>query len=358
VLVDNVARAASDGSRILVSGVEDETQTPATLLINQDILLGNADGAGSVLTVSAGGIVDIGRTLSIGHQPDAYPIVFVAGAGSTLTAGQTAGASCTVGFGGGGELNVSAGGDFHCQRTLFVGLGDEDAYLTITGATSRVRAQRLEIGAPASADPAADGILELKGGQLILDQPSTIWENGTLSGNGQIEGDLNVVGTLEPDLIGLDPAPNQIPMQDAKGKVQHAAHTIPMRLGMPAAGIAQAGALRVAGTLTFAPGSRLEVRLTGPGQYGQLEVTGAATLGGSLVLNFSEGYAPEAGDVFQFVRAEVSVGAFDAVQVTGLAPGWQYTLATDDGIISLTARTDGVATTRPTQRIYLPVVRR
>jgi hypothetical protein len=339
VTVDNLDTGVFTWSNVLVSGIETNSQRPSTWLIGQDLLLGNTSGAEPTLRINAGGIVDIGRTLSVGHQSDAYPIVFVAGAGTTLTAGQSAGASCSIGFSGGGELNVSAGGDFHCQAPLFVGLGNEDAYLTITGATSRVRAQRLEIGAPASANPAADGILELKSGQLILDQPSTIWENGTLSGNGEIEGDLNVVGTLEPDLIGLDPAPNQLQAN-------------------PAAGVAQAGALRVTGALTFAPGSRLAVRLTGPGQYGQLDVTGAATLGGTLVLNFSEGYAPEAGDVFQFVRADTSSGAFATVAVTGLAPGWQYTLASDDGVISLTAHTDGVATTTPTRRLYLPIVQR
>ncbi|NJM08829.1 hypothetical protein HC891_25485, partial [Candidatus Gracilibacteria bacterium] len=85
VLVDNIATAAAASSRMLVSGVEDETQTPATLLINQDILLGNADGAASELTVSAGGIVDLGphtvggpsagqlrRRVYRGHRRDAH----------------------------------------------------------------------------------------------------------------------------------------------------------------------------------------------------------------------------------------------------------------------------------------------
>jgi len=340
VSIDNLASANNQWSRMLVSGIEAESQRASTWLIGQDLLLGNTAGAASDLRISAGGIVDIGRTLSLGHQSDAYPVLFVAGAGSTLTAGQSAGASCSVGFGGGGELNVSAGGSFHCQAPLFVGLGDEDAYLTITGAPSRVRAQRLELGAPAAANPAASAILELKGGQLILDQPSTIWENGTLSGNGQIEGDLNVEGTFQPDLIGLDPAPNQLQAN-------------------PAADVAQAGALRVTGALTFAPGSRLAVGLTGPGQYGQLDVTGAATLGGELNLAFSEGYAPVAGDVFQFVRADTSSGAFATVAVTGLAPGWAYTLSSSGGVTTLRSDSDGVATTTPTRlRVYLPLVRR
>lgn len=339
VSIDNLASADNQWSRVLVSGIEAESQRAATWLIGQDLLLGNSAGAASDLRISAGGIVDIGRTLSVGHQSDAYPVVFVAGAGSTLTAGQSAGASCSVGLSGGGELNVSAGGDFHCQAPLFVGLGDADAYLTITGATSRVRAQRLELGAPAAANPAAEGILELKGGQLILDQPSTIWENGTLSGNGQIDGQLVIHGTFEPDLVPLAP----------EGSVQTAAVS-------PA--LAQAGALTINGAASFAATSRLTFNLTGPGQYGQLVVSGTLQLGGELNLAFSEGYAPRAGDVFQFINAPNTTGSFAGVTVRGLAPGWQYTLTTSSGVTTLRSDSDGVATTTPTQRIYLPVVRR
>jgi len=77
------------------------------------------------------------------------------------------------------------------------------------------------------------------------------------------------------------------------------------------------------------------------------------------VLNFSEGYAPVAGDVFQFVRADTSSGAFATVAVTGLAPGWEYTLSSSGGVTTLRSDSDGVATTTPTRlRVYLPLVRR
>ncbi len=338
VLVDNVATAAAASSRILVSGVEDETQTPATLLINQDILLGNAAGAESELTVSAGGIVDVGRTLSVGHQPDSYAGVFVTGTGATLTAGQAAGSSCTIGFSGGGELVVSDGGTFRCSAPLFVGLGDEDAYLTVTSASSLVRAQRIEVGAPASAEPQGAGTLRLNGGRITADQTLTIWENGTLEGSGDVVGTLVNNGTIN---VGLEPlGPN--------GDVQALA-------GFGA----QPGTLAVAGAATFVPGSVLRLDLVGPAQYDRLTVSGTARLDGELVLAFSEGFAPRAGDSFAFVGAGSSAGAFASVTVTGLAPGWQFSLSSSGGVTTLRSESDGVPTTAPTLgRVYLPLLRR
>jgi hypothetical protein len=338
VLVDNVATAAATSSRILVSGVEAETQTPATLLINQDILVGNAAGAASELTVSAGGIVDVGRTLSVGHQPGSYAGVFVAGTGTTLTAGQAAGSSCTIGFSGGGELVVSDGGTFRCGAPLFVGLGDDDAFLTVTSASSLVRAQRIEVGAPASADPQATGTLTLNGGRITADQTLTIWENGTLQGSGEVAGTLVNNGTIN---VGLEPV--------APGGDLQALATFG----------AQSGTLAVAGAASFVPGSRLRLDLVGLNQYDRLTLSGAARLNGELVLAFSEGYAPRVGDSFAFVSAGSSAGAFANVTVTGLAPGWQFSLSSSGGVTTLRSDSDAVATTTPTLgRVYLPLLRR
>jgi hypothetical protein len=338
VLVDNVATAAAASSRILVSGVEDATQTPATLLINQDILLGNADGAETELTVSAGGIVDVGRTLSVGHQPGSYAGVFVAGTGATLIAGQAAGSSCTIGFSGGGELAVSDGGTFRCGAPLFVGLGDDDAYLTVTSASSLVRAQRIEVGAPASADPQGTGMLTLNGGRLTADQTLTIWENGTLEGAGEIAGTLINHGVIDVGLEPLGP--------DGDGQAL-------------AAFGARPGTLTFTGSVTLVPGSRLRLDLVGPNQHDRLSVSGGARLDGELVLAFSEGFAPRAGDSFVFVSAGSSAGAFATVTVSGLAPGWRFSLIRNDGVTTLRSESDGVAVTAPTLgRVYLPLLRR
>ncbi|MCU0490068.1 MAG: hypothetical protein MUD01_00565 [Chloroflexaceae bacterium] len=340
--VDNIAPnlpvAIENWSTVLVSGVETETQQPATLLIGQDLLLGNADGAGSELTISAGGIVDVGRTLSVGHQPG-FPSVFVVGTGSTLTAGQAAGSSCTIGFSGGGELVVSDGGTFRCLVPLQIGLGDDDASVRVVSASSLVRAQRIEVGAPASAEPQSTGTLTLQGGRVTADQTLTIWENGTLAGNGDIAGTIINNGTFDPGLEPLLP----------EGGLQSVA----------AAFGAQPGTLVVTGSVTLAPTSALKLDLVGSGKYDKLQVNGTTAIDGALTLAFREGYAPRVGDVYTFVSSSATTGTFDTVSVTGLAPGWQYTLTTNVGITTLTSNSNGVATTARTLRaVYLPMISR
>jgi hypothetical protein len=117
--------------------------------------------------------------------------------------------------------------------------------------------------------------------------------------------------------------------------------------------------LAIAGAATFAPGGRLRLDLVGPGQYDQLSVSGAARLDGELVLAFSEGYAPRAGDSFAFVGAGSSAGAFSTVTVTGLAPGWEFSLSSSGGVTTLRSESDGVAATTPMLgRVYLALLRR
>ncbi|WP_129676073.1 hypothetical protein [Candidatus Chloroploca sp. Khr17] len=329
---------SSTWSRVLVGGVDESLQQPATLLIGQDLLLGNTAGAVSSLRIVDGGIVDIGRSLSVGHQPGSLPIVFVEGAGATLTAGQGAGASCSIGFSGAGDFRLSDGGTFRCVGPLFIGLGDDEASLSVAGAESQARAQRIEVGAPASAEPTGAGAIELDGGRVVADQNLTIWENGTLGGSGTIVGTLVNHGTIN---VGLEPLP-------PSGNLQTLA-----ALG------AQPGTLAIEGAATFLPASKLQLDLIGADQYDQLTVSGAAQLDGELVLAFSEGFAPRAGDSFTFVSAGSSAGAFATVTVTGLAPGWQFSLSSSSGVTTLRSESDGVATTTPTlRRVYLPLARR
>jgi hypothetical protein len=175
----------------------------------------------------------------------------------------------------------------------------------------------------------------LGGGQLLLDQPSTVWENGKLSGGGMISGELTVLGELLVGLIDPGPTAASIATTDA----------IP-------------DTLQIDGGLALGPSSQLQIVLVGSGEYGQLNITGMAQLDGTLVLAFEEGYAPRAGDEFHFVNAESAAGAFTAVVVTGLADGWQYRLASEGGITTLVSTTDGIATTiAPPRTLYFPAVR-
>jgi T5SS/PEP-CTERM-associated repeat protein len=77
---------------------------------------------------------------------------------------------------------------------------------------------------------------------------------------------------------------------------------------------------------------------------GPLVVSGDATLGGTLVLQFLNGAAPRAGDALDLIEIAGSVtGAFAEVRIRGLAPGADFATDFSGGKLVLTSLTDAVA---------------
>jgi probable HAF family extracellular repeat protein/T5SS/PEP-CTERM-associated repeat protein len=114
----------------------------------------------------------------------------------------------------------------------------------------------------------------------------------------------------------------------------------------PAAGPArdETATMFIDGTLSMGATGRLAIPVTGsdPGQYGRLAVSQAANLGGVLELDFRAGFAPRQGDAFTFLTATEGLsGSFSNVVISGLAPDFEYELATVNGQITLTALSDG-----------------
>jgi hypothetical protein len=84
-------------------------------------------------------------------------------------------------------------------------------------------------------------------------------------------------------------------------------------------------------------------------------VTGAAILDGVLALDFRSGYAPRQGDTFIFLTATDGIsGTFDSVEISGLAPGFEYELSTVNGQVTLLALNDGTHLLP----LFLPFVQR
>ncbi len=109
------------------------------------------------------------------------------------------------------------------------------------------------------------------------------------------------------------------------------------------------GTLTVQGDYTQSAGSELSLKVSGPAastQYDVLNVTGTVTLAGQLTLNFINGFAPKANQVFNLITVGSNVvGQFDLVQINGLAPGFQYHLQQNGpGTFGLVAQNDGVVT--------------
>jgi hypothetical protein len=74
-----------------------------------------------------------------------------------------------------------------------------------------------------------------------------------------------------------------------------------------------------------------------------------------LALNFSQWFAPKEGDTFTFLSAIGGVnGTFDSVEISGLAPGFEYEITILDGQVTLEALNDGTHLLP----LFLPFVQR
>ena len=97
-------------------------------------------------------------------------------------------------------------------------------------------------------------------------------------------------------------------------------------LAAPNSGIVSAGAgSSVQFTNTFAQAStgttRIDIAGTAADKFGLVAVTGAATLAGTLEIQFAPGYVPVAGDRYKVLTYASSTGTFSSVSVKGLAAG-------------------------------------
>ena len=87
--------------------------------------------------------------------------------------------------------------------------------------------------------------------------------------------------------------------------------------------------------------------------------TGTAALGGTLSLNFANGYIPAEGDTFAFIQAASTTGTFDEVTVAGLPPSFKFNVNTANGVISFVITDDGgFVPPANGPKLYLPVVQK
>jgi outer membrane autotransporter protein len=103
--------------------------------------------------------------------------------------------------------------------------------------------------------------------------------------------------------------------------------------------------MTIIGNYTQLPTGTLDLQIAGtnPADADHLVVTGQATLGGFLELDFVNGFAPQAGNVFNLLTFGSTTGQFAGVEVTGLAPGWTFTLSPANGVFNLLSTSNGVS---------------
>jgi hypothetical protein len=96
------------------------------------------------------------------------------------------------------------------------------------------------------------------------------------------------------------------------------------------------GSLNIVGGFTQAAEGRLRIDIGGPTpimQFEQINLTGAATLGGNLDITLTGGFAPAYGSTFEMINAEGGVtGAFTTITWTGARP-WRAEY--DGGAVTL-----------------------
>jgi hypothetical protein len=176
---------------------------------------------------------------------------------------------------GGGDLNLNGTGNFNLNGATLNNVGTATVSAGQTLALNNTTFNNL------NQFVLQTGTLDMQGINIL---------SGVISGSGIVNGNLEVgAATLAP---GFSP-----------------------------------GAITINGNLVLSNSSILNIELggTGAGTFDVLNVLGNATLGGTLnVLPFS-GFAPSAGNVFNFMSFAGSSGAFSTINISPSLAGLQFT---------------------------------
>jgi hypothetical protein len=259
---------------------------------------------------------------------------------------------CRIGYNGYALLEVALGALFQC-RVMFIGNftgsnGELFVYDTQAGDAATLEiSEYLCVGGSGlcNTTDGVPGSLTLQNGGLVFAPDGVIvGPAGRLRGNGTISTGLTIIhGQVEP---GVGFQPPVVPIDPGEGQ----AFNLQPQVVLPAA-------LTISGTVSISSTAVITLDVRGLKSHDQLIVNGDMTLaGGSLTLAFSNGYAPQQGDSYEFFLAESVTGDFSDVAITGLAPGFEYTISTTNGVITLTALNDGVPTTPVEGLIFLPLI--
>ncbi|MGO9114565.1 MAG: SUMF1/EgtB/PvdO family nonheme iron enzyme [Thermoguttaceae bacterium] len=189
---------------------------------------------------------------------------------------QTVGLDITL-VAGGGTFNTAAGN------------------ITITGALSGGSTEALVKSGTGTLTLAGSntytGPTTINQGELVvnglLGSPVTVSSGGTLGGTGYLSsGTVNAGGTLAPGDSG--------------------------------------GVLHLNGNLVLAASAAMDYELDSPGSgYDQLEISGLATLNGTLNVNLLSGFTPSAGQSFDLITG-ATTGSFAEINLPSLSGGLSW----------------------------------
>ena len=227
----------------------------------------------------------------------------VTGAGSTWTHTN----DLTVGNDGRAALNINSGGVVNSLDGLIARADDSVSQVTISGTDSAwnmtgslyVGGNDFEAGGDADLSVSDAAVANVAGSVVV-------WQNGSIHLDG---GEIAAAdATLHGPLGGSG-------LWDVDVTTSH--DTISPGTS--------AGKITVDGTLALADTSTLEMEINGSAagtEYDVLEITGAATLDGSVIVNLDEGFTPAEGEAFAVVTFASRGGTtFDSVSELSLPDG-------------------------------------
>jgi T5SS/PEP-CTERM-associated repeat protein len=247
-----------------------------------DLAIATASGASGKLEVGSGGQLDLLGRFRLGGPPDASAFFGIFGDPADPEATQV---SALDGTGADSIIGGPTSGPFGSGHLQL-----ESAVLEILGNGHDLVIER-------------NGIMNGGGGRVAFDSGGKLVNRGTLVGDFVIEGDF---------------------VQEA-GAFLNATLLV-----VPSTGPAQA-----------ARGLALAAAAPPPPPFRPVVVTGDAMLAGKAKLQFGNGVAPKQGDTFELLRVDGEVtGAFEEIEVKGLAPGFAFASEIVNGALVLTSLSD------------------
>jgi len=303
--------------------------------------------AGGTLAIMAGGTVTVAGNVTEESDPSA--VITVSGANAVLTIPTT---SFGQAFAAAGTVNIMGGGAIIAPDVIVSITGAT----TVNGANSTLRAAMINI-------TGQGGLTLLNSGSAVVGAQVTVGTGTTLdlTGGGSMAIGSFVTGAANGQIVI---GPTGTLTVNGTASVRAASNGMPDLMILPFGTLNGGGTvngrlvsnfgrvgpndpqtLTINGNYMQGSSGTLELQIAGAASIDSdhLVVTGQATLGGYLELDFTNGYAPTVGAIVNLLSFGSTIGQFAGVEVTGLLPGWTFTLNPTSTTLSLTSTSNGVS---------------
>jgi T5SS/PEP-CTERM-associated repeat protein len=264
------------------------------------------------LVVSGGGQVTGGNVpnfaSALGYWTDSEGEVLLTDEGSSWKLSSP----LHVGVLGHGSLTIQNGADLSNTTSAIASIADSTGHALVTGAGSTwTTSKNMGIG----GDPnfaGGNGELEIADSGLVkVTGTATVWETGSVHLNA---------GTLQATTVNLSGG-SLSGIGNVIGNLNNSGEVSPGN---------SPGTLKVQGNFTQSLDGLLKLEI-GSTAADLLQVTGNATLGGTLHLSLLGGFTPGYGATYDLLTASKLSGAFDTLELPDLGPGrsWQFNYGAD-----------------------------